>query len=81
MAKTIINEEIYVEATRDGNDYLTFCSLMERLGWTHYPTHVTAEEIDAGNDSEEAESETIEVPADDHDIFDLLDRAGLFDDL
>ena len=73
--------EIYVEPSRDSEDYRQFEELMDRLGWSHYPTNVTGEEIDDGNDSDEARAETIECPASDAPLLNCLDECGVFDNL
>lgn len=73
--------EIFVEPSRDSEDFLRFEELMEKLGWDTYPTHVTGEELDAGCDSDEARSQTIECPSTDVDILNFLDERGVFDDL
>lgn len=54
------------------------CDLLEALHWDHYPTNVTGEELDAGNDSDEARQETIEVPENQLDVYDFLDEMGIF---
>ncbi len=74
-------EEIYVEPERESNDFLRFAELMERLGWNTYPTHVTGEEINAGNNSDEATAQTIEVPVEDESLFEFLNECGVFDNL
>lgn len=43
------------------------------------PANVTGEEIDAGNDSDEARVEAIEVPVSQLDVWDFLDEMGVFD--
>lgn len=73
--------EIYVDPYRDSEEYEQFCELMRRLGWDHYPTNVTGEEIDDGNDSDEARAETIEAPASDSDLLNWLNDCGVFDNL
>lgn len=73
--------EIFVEPSRDSEEFSNFEELMNRLGWDHYPTHVTGEELDAGCDSDEARSETIEYPKKDADLIDWLNNCGVFDNL
>lgn len=64
---------------RNANAWLIVAALLDKLGWSYYPTSTTGEEIDAGDDSDASESETIIVPATDTEIFDLLDSCGVFD--
>lgn len=64
---------------RGAGSWLLITRLLDRLGWTYYPTNVTGEEIDAGDDSDAARDETIEVPAEDVELFELLDESGVFD--
>ncbi len=78
---SIVTKEIYVEPTRDCEEFLRFERLMEKLGWNTYPTYVDGEEIDAGNDSDEARAQTIEVPHEDEELFEFLDECGVFDNL
>lgn len=73
--------EIYVDPYRDSEEYGLFCELMRRLGWSHYPTNVTGEDIDNGNDSDEARAETIECPPEDAPLLGWLNDCGTFDDL
>lgn len=77
----MVTLEIYVEPSRDSEEFRQFEELMDRLGWVHYPTNVTGEELDAGNDSDEARAETIEAPDSDADLLDFLNMSDLFEDL
>ncbi len=72
-------ERIIQIEERDGHEWSMLSRLFDLLHWTHYPTNVTGEEIDEGNDSDEAKAETVEVPADQVDIFDWLDENCTFD--
>lgn len=79
--KDIRTFEFNVDPHRDTAAFLAFSTLVERLGWTHYPTNVTGEDIDNGDDSDTARSETIEYPGKDYDLFYLLYISGVFDNL
>lgn len=79
MAKYINFEVTVPEVTRDDDWWIAREALLDALGWEHYPTNVTGEDIDAGNDSEEALQETIEVPSGELEVWDLLDELGVFD--
>lgn len=57
------------------------CDLLDALGWDHYPTNMTGEEIDAGNDSDESKDEIIGVPVNRLEVYELLDQCGVFDDV
>lgn len=71
--------QIQVE-DREGYEWGRVCSLLDALGWNHYPTYVTGEEIDAGVDNDESKDETIEVPVNMLEVYELLDQCGVFDD-
>lgn len=71
--------EFDVEPTRSSNAFLRFEELCTRLGWNTYPTNVTGKEIDAGNDSDEAAAQTVEVPDADIPLYEFLDEFGVFD--
>lgn len=58
---------------RDSGTGLAILSILDRMGWTHYPENVTGEEIDAGDDSDAAKVETVEIPSVDMDIWELLE--------
>lgn len=79
-----MNDTPVIETTievkdRSANSWLIVAALLDKLGWSYYPTHTTGEDIDAGDDSDAAQSETIAVPVTDTEIFDLLDSCGVFD--
>lgn len=71
-------EKIFDAGDRDDR-FSIVCDLLDALHWEHYPTNVTGEELDAGNDSDEAREETIEVPENQLDVYDFLDEMGIFD--
>lgn len=77
--ETTRKEIVYVD--REYDSWLRLCELLDRLGWTHYPENVTGEDIDAGDDSDVASEETIEVPFKDIPLFEFLDTQGVFDNI
>lgn len=64
----------------DSNKFLTISRLFEALGWTHYHTHYTADQIDAGEYGDDVHDYTVILPENQMDILDLLDDSGVFDD-
>lgn len=66
---------------RDGEGWARVRHLLDALGWEYYPTNVTGEEIDAGNDSDESKDETVEVPIDLIDVYEMLDECGVLDNI
>lgn len=74
----LVERTFFVE-DRGGEDFSKVCDLLDALGWDHYPTNVTGEEIDAGDDSDAARDETVEVPSDKLEVYDFLDEMGVWD--
>ena len=73
------NHVIFIISDRGMDDWLTLSRLLDKLGWAHYPEYVTGEEIDEGDDSEDARTEGVDVPTEDTDLFDMLESRGVFD--
>lgn len=71
--------ETFIISDRDLDDWARLSTILDRLGWTHYPENVTGEEIDEGDDSENARVEGVDVPFKDYDLWEYLDDRGVFD--